>query len=128
MFGKSTLKPIPTQSNDVRDELRHRHDDLQMHSNEPTPLTKLEVAAHQQIQQPAGFAPRRRQTGVAASKDLVAKRAAKERIAAEEQSREFADKSPQGGERVPDDRLALKRRVQERDENVEQFAHLEGLC
>ena len=104
--------------------MRHGHDDLKVDPDESSSLTKLEVASHQQVEKTAGFAPRRRQAGVAAAQDLVAKSAAEQRVAAEKQCREFADKGSQGSECVTYDGLALQRRMKQRDEDVEQLPHL----
>ena len=90
-----------------------------MHSHETSSLTELEVTSHEQVQQTASFTSGRGQARVAAAQDLVAQRGAEERVAAEEQSREFADESPQGGESVADDGLALERRVQQGYQDVE---------
>ena len=73
-----TLKSVSTQTDDVGNQLGHGHDDLKMDPDESSPLTKLEVASHQQVEKTAGFAPRRRQAGVATAKDLVAKSAAEQ--------------------------------------------------
>ena len=90
-----------------------------MDSRESFALAKFKVAAHEQIQQPAGLAARRGEPGVAAAQDLVAQIAAVERVAAEEKRREFPNESAQRSESVLHNRLALQGRVQEVDENVE---------
>ena len=106
------MKPCPAQTDDVGDELRHGDYHLQVNSGESFALTEFKVTSHQQIQQTASLASSGGQTRVATSQDLVAQSAAKQRVAAEEQGREFTNEGSEGSEGVFDDCFALERRVQ----------------
>ena len=120
-----TLKPSSAKADVVRDQLGDGDDDLQMDAGEALSLGELEVAAHEQVKQPTGLASGRSEARVAAAEDFVAERGAKQRVPAEEERREFADESAPRGEGVFDDGFALKRRMQQRHQYVEQLSHLE---